>query len=66
MFTGAATEAGLAAQTLPEGLRLSRAGRLLLAFNFSDRRLDAPALPAAAPLLGQRPLPPRGLAIWRI
>ncbi|MGL4190859.1 MAG: beta-galactosidase, partial [Sphaerotilus sulfidivorans] len=66
VLTGAAADAGLAAQTLPEGLRLSRAGDLLLAFNFSDRCLDAPALPTAAPLLGQRPLPPRGLAIWRI
>ncbi len=65
VFTGAAADAGLAAQALPEGLRLSRAGDLLLAFNFSDRCLDAPALPTAAPLLGQRPLPPRGLAIWR-
>ena len=65
MLTGAAADAGLAAQALPEGLRLSRAGDLLLAFNFSDRCLDAPALPTAAPLLGQRPLPPRGLAIWR-
>jgi len=66
VLTGAAADAGLAAQALPEGLRLSRAGDLLLAFNFSDRCLDAPALPTAAPLLGQRPLPPRGLAIWRI
>lgn len=65
VLTGAAADAGLAAQALPEGLRLSRAGDLLLAFNFSDRCLDAPALPTAAPLLGQRPLPPRGLAIWR-
>ncbi len=66
VLTGAAADAGLAAQALPEGLRISRAGGLTLAFNFSDRCLDAPALPTAAPLLGQRPLPPRGLAIWRI
>jgi beta-galactosidase len=65
LLAEAAGEAGLGATPLPEGLRLSRAGRLLLAFNFSDRCLDAPALPTAAPLLGQRPLPPRGLAIWR-
>lgn len=65
LLTEAAAEAGLATAELPEGLRLSRAGDLLLAFNFSDRCLDAPALPTAAPLLGQRPLPPRGLAIWR-
>ena len=65
VFAGAAADAGLAVEPLPEGLRISRAGGLTLAFNFSDLALDWTPAPIATPLLGGAHLPPRAMAIWR-
>ena len=65
VFAGAAADAGLAVAPLPEGLRISRAGGLTLAFNFSDLALDWTPTPIATPVLGGAHLPPRAMAIWR-
>jgi beta-galactosidase len=65
VFTGAAADAGLAVEALPDGLRTSRAGGLTLAFNFSDLALDWTPTPIATPVLGGAHLPPRAMAIWR-
>ncbi|MFM2059190.1 MAG: hypothetical protein RLY71_3575, partial [Pseudomonadota bacterium] len=64
----AARAAGLPAEPLPDGLRLSRFGSLTLAGNFSDRPLawqpDTASAPGA-PLLGTPVLAPRGVALWQ-
>jgi len=65
VFAGAAADAGLAVEALPEGLRISRAGGLTLAFNFSDLARDWTPTPIATPVLGSAHLPPRAMAIWR-
>ncbi|WP_310462338.1 beta-galactosidase [Sphaerotilus sp.] len=65
VFTGAAADAGLTAQPLPDGLRISRAGGLTLAFNFSDLARDWTPTPMATPVLGGAHLTPRSLAVWR-
>lgn len=65
VFAGAAADAGLAVEPLPDGLRISRAGGLTLAFNFSDLALDWTPTPIATPVLGGAHLPPRAMAIWR-
>lgn len=65
VFAGAAADAGLTVELLPEGLRISRAGGLTLAFNFSDLALDWTPTPIATPVLGGAHLPPRAMAIWR-
>ena len=53
-------------QTLPDGLRISRLGHLLIACNFDDEGLDwQPEAPATLRLGGVR-LPPRGLSIWQL
>ena len=52
--------------SLPEGLRLSRLGKLLIACNFDDTATPwQPERPATL-LLGAVDLPPHGLSIWRI
>ena len=65
VFAGAAADAGLAVAPLPDGLRISRAGGLTLAFNFSDLALDWTPTPIATPVLGGAHLPPRAMAIWQ-
>ncbi|WP_442774678.1 beta-galactosidase [Sphaerotilus montanus] len=65
VFAGAAADAGLAVEPLPDGLRISRAGGLTLAFNFSDLALDWTPTPIATPVLGGAHLPPRAMAIWQ-
>ncbi|MEY4750215.1 MAG: hypothetical protein RIQ60_2429 [Pseudomonadota bacterium] len=69
----AARSAGLAADPLPAGLRLSRFGTLVLACNFSDVALHwqpvpdpGQAQPEAAVMLGSATLAPRGLALWSV
>ncbi|WP_293998574.1 beta-galactosidase [Sphaerotilus sp.] len=65
VFAGAAADAGLAAQPLPDGLRISRAGGLTLVFNFSDLAREWTPAPMATPVLGGAHLAPRSLAVWR-
>jgi beta-galactosidase len=62
-----APAAGLAVQRLPEGLRISRVGELMVALNFSDSPVCwEPPQGEATRLLGARELPPRGLTIWKL
>ena len=68
VFAGAAADAGLTAEPLPDGLRISRTSGthgLTLAFNFSDLALDWTPTPIATPVLGGAHLPPRAMAIWQ-
>ena len=65
VFTGAAADAGLRADPLPDGLRISRAGGLTMVFNFSDQARDWTPAPNATPVLGGAHLAPRALAVWR-
>jgi len=61
----AAADAGLAVQTLAEGLRISHIGDLSIACNFADRACTwVPGAPATA-LLGGKTLAPRGVSIWQ-
>jgi beta-galactosidase len=58
-------EAGLAAQLLPEGVRIRRAAEVGFAFNYSAASAPTP-LPAGAQLIrGALALPPAGVAVWR-
>lgn len=62
----AARDAGLSTERLPDGLRTSRLGPLLIACNFGDTELHwRPREPASA-LLGGDSLAPRGVAIWTL
>jgi len=64
VLEGAAREAGLTTQTLPEGLRISRLGALTIACNFSNATLSWAPASGGDCLLGSRALAPRGVSIW--
>jgi beta-galactosidase len=59
----AATDAGLSLHSLPEGLRLRRAGNRIFAFNYSAQALELPASVAGTIILGGRHLPPAGVTV---
>lgn len=59
----AARDAGLALHALPEGLRLRRAGNRTFAFNYAAQTLELPDTVTGGLLLGQRQLPPAGVAV---
>ena len=59
----AATDAGLSLHSLPEGLRLRRAGNRIFAFNYSAQALELPASLAGTIILGGRHLPPAGVTV---
>ncbi len=61
----AAADAGLAAQPLPDGLRISRVGELAIACNFADAACEWRPAAAARALLGAARLEPRGVAVWQ-
>jgi beta-galactosidase len=60
-----AEQAGLAPAPLPEGVRLSRRGDVVFAVNYAPEPREAPAPTGADFLLGERILPPAGVAAWR-
>jgi beta-galactosidase len=60
-----ALQAGLAPQTLAEGVRLQRRGDVTFAINFSTDTHKTPAPADAVFVLGSRQLPPAGVAAWR-
>lgn len=64
VIEGAAADAGLAVERLPEGLRLRRRGRLQFAFHYGPGRASVPAPADAAWVLGGRELGPAGVAAW--
>ncbi|MEQ8858930.1 MAG: beta-galactosidase [Pseudomonadales bacterium] len=59
-----AEEAGLTPLLLEPGVRVRRRGDLMFAFNYADGPRQLPA-PGVAPLLGESPLAPAGVAVWR-
>ena len=61
----AASEAGLDPKPLPEGLRISRLGSLVVACNFSNTAVPWAPSPNADCLMGSRELAPRGVSIWK-
>lgn len=63
MMQEIATEAGLVALDLPDGLRLRRRGNLRFAVNYAPEPVPLPD--HADLLLGTDPLPPAGVAAWR-
>ena len=66
VLSAAASDAGLAPQALPDDLRISRLGTLVIACNFSNHTVPwAPPSPNADCLLGSRELAPRGVSIWK-
>ncbi|MBB3213528.1 beta-galactosidase [Herbaspirillum sp. Sphag1AN] len=60
-----AHRAGLSAQCLPEGLRVSQRGGLQFAVNYSNVACNVPAGERAEFLVGSRHLEPQGVAIYR-
>ncbi len=60
-----AAEAGLDVRPLADGVRIRRHGGLAFAFNYAPQPNAAPAPEGAAFLLGDRMMPPGGVAIWR-
>jgi beta-galactosidase len=58
-----AARAGLAIETLPEGVRLRRRGNLTFAFNYGDEVFRAPS--GSPFLLGGPEVGPSEVAIWR-
>ncbi|WP_321782137.1 beta-galactosidase [Paraburkholderia sp. J94] len=61
----AARAAGLATQTLPEGVRLARRGGLSFAFNFGEARVRVPAPEGAEFVLGAAELARGDVCAWR-
>lgn len=60
-----AHKAGLSAQCLPEGLRISHRSGLRFAFNYGNTPCSVPAGEHAEFLVGSRHLEPQGVAIYR-
>jgi beta-galactosidase len=60
----AAADAGIALQTLPEGLRTRRRGNVRFAFNFGPSPVAAPAPATATLVLGQRQLETGDVCAW--
>jgi beta-galactosidase len=58
-------EAGIHTIELPQGLRIARRGDLHFAFNYDRSPLEVPARAEAEFLIGERNLPPAGVAVWR-
>jgi beta-galactosidase len=59
----AAEDAGLTLHTLPDGVRLRRAGTRTFAFNYAAEPRDLPETIEGELLLGERALPPAGVAV---
>jgi beta-galactosidase len=58
-------EAGLPVIELPHGLRIARRGDLHFAFNYDRSPLAVPADAEAEFVIGERNVPPAGVAVWR-
>lgn len=65
VLTDAAARAGLAVQSLPEGVRTRRRGGLTFAVNYAPATQAAPAPDGATLVLGDRVLAPGAVAAWR-
>ncbi len=65
ILTDLASKAGLDPAPMPEGVRLSRRGEVVFAINYAPEPREAPAPHDAHFVLGERTLPPAGVAAWR-
>jgi beta-galactosidase len=63
IFLEVAREAGLQAQALPEGVRISRRGALTYVLNYSETPYTIEA--AGNFVVGQEEVGPQGVAIYR-
>ncbi|WP_296679932.1 beta-galactosidase [Novosphingobium sp.] len=61
----AAGDAGLACHTLPDGVRLRRAGELTFAFNYSAMAAELPRSQAGTPILGARRMDPASVCVLK-
>jgi beta-galactosidase len=61
-----AAQAGLETLDLPDGLRMRRAGPYRFAFNYGSIAVDLPTDHGKAYVFGGTPLPPAGVAVWRV
>ena len=59
-----AAEAMVALHTLPEGVRIRRAGGVCFAFNYGAASAELPANADRAFLLGGPDMPPAGVSVW--
>ncbi len=60
-----ASEAGLQATALPEGVRTQKRGDVTFAVNYAPEPRDAPAPTDAVFVIGGRTMPAAGVAAWR-
>lgn len=58
-------EARILSMDLPDGLRISRRGGLVFAFNYDRAAVTVPAAADAEFIIGSAVLPPAGAAVWR-
>jgi beta-galactosidase len=65
IFRQMADEAQLAILTLPEGVRMRRAGNIRFAFNYGSEPTDLPVDSGQSFLIGGQLMPPAGVTIWR-
>lgn len=64
-FRSVAGLAGLAAERLPDHVRLSRRGALTYVFNYGSSAFTAPHPAGARFVIGQAAVPPQGVSIYR-
>ncbi len=65
VFERAAADAGLPTQRLPDALRISRIGTLVIACNLADEPQTWQPEGAASALLGGPTISPHGVAVWQ-
>ena len=65
VITRMAREAQVAVTNLPEGLRLRRTDRHVIAFNYSGTAVNSAGIGSGAPIIGKTVIPPAGFAAWK-
>ena len=65
VFRALCTEAGIRTIDLPPGLRITRRGNLHFAVNYDRSPVAVPADAEAEFVIGERNVPPAGVAVWR-
>ena len=65
-FTDLCTGSNISTYELDEDMRIARRGNLMFAFNYANAAQDAPVPDGAKFVIGQRTVPPRDVAVWKI
>ncbi len=65
LMAAMAAEAGVTTTRLPRDIRLRRAGDITFAFNYGAEAIDITSVAGEALIIGNRLLPPAGVAAWR-